>query len=83
MNPTRCKMRLISISEAYSKGKAVKFEPVTSGSEENKSFYAATPCGHVEFTLSAVAAEALHLDVAALGTEFYMDIAPASPEVKA
>src|SRR6185369_7244757 len=33
MNATRCKMKLVSISEAYSNGVAVKFQPVTGGSE--------------------------------------------------
>jgi len=79
MNPTRCKMTLISIARAYSGGKTVKFEPVSGGSEENKAFYAATPSGSVEFTVSQRAAQNLGLDVAALGAEFYFDITPAVP----
>jgi hypothetical protein len=79
VNPTRCKMRLTSISEAYSNGKTVKFVPVSSGSEENKRFYAATPSGSIEFTVSPDAAKNLGLDVAAIGSEFYVDITPAAP----
>jgi hypothetical protein len=79
MSPTRCKMRLISISEAYSNGKNVKFTPVSSGSEENKKFYAATPSGSIEFTVSETAAKNLNLDVASIGSEFYVDIIPANP----
>jgi hypothetical protein len=78
MNPTRCKMKLTSISESYSNGRAVKFVPVAGGSEENKRFYAATPSGSVEFTVSELAARSLQLDVAKLGSEFYVDITPAA-----
>jgi hypothetical protein len=78
MNPTRCKMKLTSISESYSKGRNVKFVPVSGGSEENKRFYAATPSGSLEFTISETAAKSLQLDVAALGAEFYVDITPAN-----
>lgn len=77
MNPTRCKMKLTSISESYSNGRCVKFVPVTGGSEENKKFYAATPSGSIEFTISEQAAKSLELDVAKLGAEFYVDITPA------
>lgn len=78
MNPTRCKMKLVSISEAWSNARTVKFVPVQGGSDENKAFYAATPSGSAEFTISESAAKALQLDVAKLGTEFYFDITPAT-----
>ena len=78
MNPTRCKMKLQSISESYSNGLAIKFTPVTGGSEENKKFYAATPGGSFEFTVSEQASKSLGLDVAKIGTEFYIDITPAN-----
>lgn len=77
MKPTRCKVRLTSISESYSNGRAVKFVPVTSGSDENKSFYAATPGGQFEMTLSDAAAKNLGLDTTGLGHEFYVDFTPA------
>lgn len=78
MNPTRCKMHLVSIARAWSDGaRTVKFEPVQSGSEENKRFYAATPGGSLEFTVSAQAAANLGLDQGKIGSEFYIDITPA------
>lgn len=79
MNPTRCKMKLTSISDTgWSNAITVKFVPVQSGSEENKKFYAATPSGSVEFTVSEAARNSLGLDVAKLGSEFYFDITPVS-----
>ena len=49
--------------------------PVTSGSEENKKFYAYTPSGHIELgTVNAEAALAFDL-----GGEFYVDFTPAPP----
>ncbi len=70
-----CKMKCVSLSEAYNNGTTVKFQPVQSGSEENKQFYAATPSGNFEATLSKEAAKQLNLDM--LGKEFYIDIQPA------
>ena len=81
MNPTRCKMRLVSISAGYyaeEKGRTVKFVPVSGGSEENKKFFAATPTGSVELQLSAHAAESLGLDQGKINSEFYIDITPTS-----
>lgn len=81
MNATRCKMKLVSISGgAYNdeKSRSVKFVPVSSGSDENKRFYAATPSGNLEFTVSGQAAEQLGLDQGRIGSEFYVDITPAS-----
>lgn len=43
------------------------FVPVSSGgSEENKKFYAATPSGTVEFTVSEAAKKSLNLDVVSI-----------------
>lgn len=80
MNPTRCKMRLVSISGGHyndDSARTVKFVPVSGGSEENKRFYAATPSGSVEFTLSGTAAKSLGLDQGKISSEFYVDITPA------
>lgn len=76
MNATRCKVKLVSISEAYSNGRTVKFQPVQSGSAENQAFYAATPGGSMEFTVSEKAAANLGLDAGKLGSEFYVDFTP-------
>jgi hypothetical protein len=81
MNPTRCKMKLVSISAGMygdDKSRTVKFAPVMSGSEENKKFYAATPGGSLEFQISGQAAQSLGLDQGRIGSEFYVDITPAN-----
>lgn len=83
MNRTRCKMKLISITAGLyddDKSRTVEFTPVTSGSEENKRFYAATPSGSVKFTISGHAAESLGLDQGRINSEFYVDITPAENE---
>lgn len=55
----------------------VRLVPVTSGSDENKAFYAATPSGQIE--LGVISA-----DTAAkfpIGGEMYADFTPAIPPV--
>lgn len=81
MNATRCKMRLRAISGGWNEhdgSRTVEFVPVGSGSDENKRFYAATPSGKLEFTISGAAAKDLGLDQGKIGSEFYVDITPAS-----
>jgi hypothetical protein len=82
MNKTRCKMRLVSISGGYyasDKGRSVSFVPVSGdGSPENKTFFQATPSGDLKLNISAEAAESLGLDQGRIGSEFYVDITPAS-----
>jgi hypothetical protein len=52
-----------------SDGKQIEFSPVYTGSEENKSFFEATPGGHI--ILNTVNAEAsAHFEV---GKEYYID----------
>jgi hypothetical protein len=47
--------------------------PVTDGSEENKKFFDATPCGEIKVgTLSATAASQFEL-----GKSYYVDFTPA------
>jgi hypothetical protein len=51
----------------------VKLQPVSDGSEENKRFYEATPCGSIELgTLNKDA-----LAQFAIGQQFYVDFTPA------
>jgi hypothetical protein len=81
MNATRCKMRLVSISVSggyYGKDKSrtVEFRAVSDDSEENKKFFAATPCGEFKIGLSDSAARSLGLDQGKIGSEFYFDITP-------
>ena len=47
-----------------------KFMAVSSGSEENKAFFAATPSGSVELS-------ALKSDMFEVGKEYYLDFTPA------
>lgn len=53
---------------------SIKLNPVTSGSEENKQFYAATPGG--EINLSVVPASVG--EQFNIGGEFYVDFTPAT-----
>jgi hypothetical protein len=43
----RCKVKVEAVTHTLS-GVSVKFAPVTSGSEENKSFFKYTPYGSIE-----------------------------------
>jgi len=47
-----------------------KFQAVSSGSEENKKFFAATPSGSIELS-------ALNADLFEVGKEYYIDFIPA------
>lgn len=71
----RAKFKVVSITTTKhwkrDKGNiaTIKLSPVTSGSEENKQFYAATPTGNIELgTINQQAAEQFELDA-----EFYVD----------
>lgn len=51
----------------------VKLGPVTSGSKENKQFYAYSPAGQIELgTINEEVAKQFHI-----GEEFYVDFTPA------
>lgn len=74
----RAKFKVNSITRQQhwdaSKGEiqTIKLSPVSSGSPENSSFYAATPCGNIELgTVNADAAQQF-----TLGGEFYVDFTP-------
>lgn len=70
----RCKVMLTQLSHAYN-GIGVKFIPVTGTSEENKTFYAATPGGSFDAIISTEAAK--KLGAFELGREYYVDFTPA------
>lgn len=78
MSKVRAKFKVHSITKSAGWNGAkemhtVKLQPVTSGSDENKSFYAATPGGAIELSLVSA-------DVGAqfgIGDEFYVDFTKA------
>ena len=78
MTVVRAKFKVIRIER--SKGwnninevQTIVLTPVTSGSRENKAFYAATPTGETKLaTVNAEAAKEFDL-----GAEFYVDFTPA------
>lgn len=57
----------------------VTLTPVTGGSEENKSFWAYTPSGQIEMTITNPDA----VDHFQPGQEYYVDFSPAMAEVPA
>ena len=69
----RCK---VVCNSKQDKGDSVDltFGPVTSGSEENKEFFKATPGGTISFyTVNKTAADRFEQ-----GKEYYVDFSPAS-----
>lgn len=75
--PTRCKFKCVEVAKRqhWDGSKPfhydAKFEAVTSGSEENKQFFAATPGGSLKVCTIAS-------DVFEPGKEYYLDITPAA-----
>ena len=74
----RAKFKVISITRqagwsGVKELQSIKMQPVSSGSEENKAFYAATPSGSIDLS---VVPEAVgrQFDI---GQEFYVDFTPA------
>jgi hypothetical protein len=77
--PIRAKFKVVSITRQSNwngsgEMQTIKLSPVTSGSEENRAFYAATPGG--EISLSVVPPEVGNqFDI---GKEYYVDFTPAA-----
>jgi hypothetical protein len=69
----RAKMVCTEITQWVS-NKSVKFMPVTSGSEENKSFSKYTPGGELRLTIDPSTDAYNAFEV---GKEYYVDITPA------
>lgn len=73
----RCKFKCVEKREfigwmGQSKLYGFKFSPVTDGSEENKTFYAATPGGGLD--ISTITQDAFEV-----GKEYYIDLTDATP----
>ena len=78
-NVVRCKFKCVSVTKhtSWNRDKTgflydAEFQPVTSGSEENKAFYEATPAGSLK--LATYTYKEDHFQP---GVEYYIDIAPA------
>ena len=79
MSQVRAEFKVSSITRSpgwngQKEVQTIKLSPVTSGSEENAKFYAATPGGNIELTTVNFDA-AQHFD---LGDEFYVDFTKAA-----
>lgn len=74
LNAVRAKFTCTSITKStkYPSGFmwAYKFNVVTSGSEENKEFFASTPSGNIEIA-------GIRDDLFEVGQEYYLDFTPA------
>lgn len=75
MSKVRAKFQCIDIvDQSDYEQKAVRFSPVMTGSEENKSFAKYTPAGNLDLTISY---ETEASDAFEVGKEYYLDITPA------
>ena len=70
----RAKFRVHNVTR-NSWGTDVAMSPVYSGSDENKQFWDATPCGEIRMTIKNEAA-AKHFEP---NKEYYIDFTPAEP----
>ena len=77
-NQVRAKFKVSEITRRAEYGspkevQIIKLHPVTNNSEENKKFYAYTPCGQIELgTVNADAAKLFDLNC-----EYYVDFTKA------
>lgn len=71
MSKTRAKFQCNSVTQNENGSSQVSLSPVTSGSEENKSFWNETPAGAIE--LSITNPEAIFEE----GAEYYVDFTKA------
>lgn len=71
----RAKFVVDSITQ-HRGGKSVVLVPVTSGSDENKSFWKYTPSGKLEMFMNEGVEAA---DAFAVGQEYYLDFTQAVP----
>lgn len=77
MDAVRAKFRCDSVTQYMDHRKKVELYPVTSGSEENKRFFASTPTGKIEMYITTEAALMF-----TPGKEYYIDFTPAIEAAK-
>ena len=75
MNTIRCKFECVEVVKRKGWGEnkflyAAKFQGVTSGSEENEKFFAATPSGNLEVST-------VKDDLFSVGKTYYLNLTPA------
>lgn len=68
----RAKFFVESVKPYNDEATTVRLRAVTSGSEENKSFWKYTPSGEIQMTISNPAAVAQFVE----GQEYYIDFTP-------
>lgn len=72
MSTTRAKFTVQAVTEYSGGGKRIELMPVTTGSEENKSFWKYTPSGKIELNLSNEAVVDFKI-----GQAYYVDFSEA------
>lgn len=75
MKSVRAKFYVDHVTKYKGEHGSVVLLPVTSGSEENKTFWKYTPSGKLEMTINSSA-----LDAFTPGQEFYLDFTPVEDE---
>jgi hypothetical protein len=71
----RAKFYVESTTHYKSGGITVRLNPVLSNTEENKSFWEATPSGHMELQINNPSA----IRFFDIGAEYYVDFIPSDP----
>lgn len=69
----RAKFKCTSVTKHEGGSETVRMQPVTSGSDENKSWSKYTPCGVLEMTITAEGAVGKFQP----GAEYYLDLVAA------
>ena len=73
----RAKFYVSAVTEYQGGGKKFELQPVTSGSEENKTFWKYTPSGKIEINISNESVASFEV-----GKQYYVDFTLADNEEK-
>lgn len=73
----RAKFYVSAVTEYQGGGRKFELMPVTSGSEENKSFWKYTPSGKIEINVSNESVATFEV-----GKEYYVDFSSVATEEK-